>query len=148
VKRCGGETVPVHNRALLRLTAEVMSVAMQVFPGVAREEFSAVMRQLPTPTSHGVSLWNECHGVPYVRWATHRDLLANLRRLSREARYDRAVETVPRFFGKRLLVFPAWSENCQSASLGDAVARRVKNEVRRRPKSNRSRFQPAPSATR
>jgi hypothetical protein len=148
VKRGGAQKLPVYSRALLRLAAEVMSVATRVFPGVAQEEFSAVMSQLPTPTGRGISLWNTCHGVAYVKWATQRDLLEAFRRFVREARYDRAIESVPRFFGKRLLVFPPWSKNYESASLGGAVARRITDELRRRPQHNRASFQPAPSARR
>jgi hypothetical protein len=132
VHALGGATVPRHSRALRQLAADVMATTRQVFPGIAEDEFQGVMRQLPTPTNRTVSMWNEAHGVPYVKWATKRDLRAAAQRFLQEARFDRTIESIPRFFGKRLLVFPPWTPSAPTATLGQAAQRRVTNELRRR----------------
>ena len=128
-----GATLPPHPRALRQLAADVSATTRQVFPGIAEEQFQDVMRQLPKPTRRTVAMWNEAHGVPYVKWATKRDFLAAGQRFLNEARFDRSIESIPRFFGKRLFVFPPWTPSAPTATLGQAAARRMTNELKRRP---------------
>ena len=123
---------PGLSRSLARLMAGVISLVAQEFPEVVEREANALLSGLPSPAAIVRKRFDQAVSSPRQSWEENPHLPALLRKLRAEAHFDNRLEVLPRFVGKRLFDFPAWSTSHPTTPLGTAWVRRWKVESSRR----------------
>jgi hypothetical protein len=120
-------------RPLQKLMAGVITVVTDEFPDLVDTQAQALLAVLPAPPRIVRKRFDQAVVTPRRAWEETQDQKALVAKLLSEAHFDSPFEVVPRFVGKRLLAFPAWSESQETTSLSAAVWRRWRVESARRP---------------
>lgn len=124
----------VFSRPLQKLMAGTISVLREEFPGVVDAEATALLSALPSPPHIVRKRFDDALASSKKVWEEEQDTGALLAKLFAEARFDSALEVLPRFIGKRLFEFPTWSSTHPTTPLHTALVRRWRVE------SSRKRF--------
>jgi hypothetical protein len=133
-------------RRLRALMAGVVSLVGDIFPEVVDDEVSRLLAVLPPAPRIVRQRFDNALAVARLRWDEKQDGGALLAKLLAEARFDSPLHILPRFIGKRLLDFPAWTAEQPTTSIPSAIARRLAVEgARHRKPSASSRAQRASS---
>ena len=122
----------VFSRPLRKLMAGTITVVREEFPGVVDAEATALLSALPSPPHIVRKRFDDALASPKKAWEEEQDTGALLAKLFAEARFDSTLELVPRFIGKRLFEFPAWSSAHPTTPLHTALARRWRVESSRK----------------
>ncbi|AVG23460.1 nucleotidyltransferase [Pontimonas salivibrio] len=108
--------LPPLSPALGRLTAGVLTLHRELFPGIVDDEITELLTLLPKPLPMVRKVWERCGGDPTCREATrHPGLL--WQRFLAELAYDHPIEALPRWVAKRLVFFPPATAVGQHQSL-------------------------------
>jgi hypothetical protein len=108
--------LPPLSPALGRLTAGVLTLHRELFPGIVDDEITELLTHLPRPLPMVSKVWQRCGADPACREATRRPGLLWQRFLA-ELAYDHPLEALPRWVAKRLVFFPPATAVGQHQSL-------------------------------
>ena len=122
----------VFSRPLQKLMAGTISVVREEFPGVVDAEATALLSALPSPPHIVRKRFDDALASPKKVWEVEQDTGALMAKLLAEARFDSTLEVLPRFIGKRLFEFPAWSSAQPTTPLRTALVRRWRVESSRK----------------
>ena len=131
VRAAEGVTLPRYSPKLQRLISGVLDLTRSLFPGVIDDAIDDLSATLPPPPAIVKSRYRHALASPKVVWEESQDTGALWAKMRAEAKFDSPVDIVPRFIGKRLFYFPAWSDSQPHTPLTRALVQRFQVEARR-----------------
>jgi hypothetical protein len=132
VKAAKGITLPSYSVKLQRLMAGVLELTRSLFQGLVDDDITSLLTSYPAPPSIVRKRFDEALSSPKIAWEESQDTAALWAKMLAEGPFDRPIELLPRFIGKRLFHFPPWSESAPHTTLTRAFTQRIRVEARRR----------------
>ncbi len=132
VKASRDITLPRYSAKLQRLIAGVLDLTRTLLPGVVDEEIVSHLDTLPSPPAIVQRRFDHALTTPKMLWEESQDTGALWAKMRAEAPFDSAADILPRFIGKRLFHFPAWSESHPHTTLTRALRNRIRVETGRK----------------